>query len=205
MSTHLTEDQICGAVAGQSTLDEQQHLRECEACRDEVNGSSSLIAAFRAGVIATAERHAHATRPTLLPATAVRRTWERGFAATAIAAVLSVAAWRAQQPDLGGSSAGTRDAAATGQRDRAADPSEVVTSEFFPLTYSTVPVSEGRLVRLEVPGTALAAFGLDTARSSPDAVLADVVVGEDGLARAVRFIFPLGDDSTPNDQKERTP
>jgi hypothetical protein len=204
MSTHLTEDQICGAVAGQSTLDEQQHLRECEACRAEVDGSASLIAAFRAGVIAVAERHAHAPRPSLRPATAVRRTWEWGFAATAVAAVLSVAVWRAQQPDLRGP-AGTRDASATGQGGRPADPSEVVTSEFFPLIYSTVPVSEGRLVRLEVPGSALAAFGLDAARLSPDAVLADVVVGEDGLARAVRFIFPLGDDSIQKDQKERTP
>src|SRR5207302_4751293 len=66
-----------------------------------------------------------------------------------------------------------------------------VTTEFLPLTYSDVPVSSGQIVRLEVPRAALASFGLTSAESaaaSPLAtVLADVLVGEDGLARAVRF------------------
>lgn len=63
---------------------------------------------------------------------------------------------------------------------------------FFPLTYSTVPMSGGRLVRLEVPRATLRAYGLyresDAASRS---VLADVLVGDDGLARAVRFVRPL--------------
>jgi hypothetical protein len=53
-------------------------------------------------------------------------------------------------------------------------------------------MSESRIVRLEVSRDALIMFGLsgvDTiARSSPETVLADVVVGEDGLARAIRFV-----------------
>jgi len=61
----------------------------------------------------------------------------------------------------------------------------------MPLTYSGVPISGGQVVRLEVPRTALAAFGLTAdAQTAPstDTVLADVVVGDDGLARAVRFV-----------------
>jgi hypothetical protein len=62
-----------------------------------------------------------------------------------------------------------------------------VTTEFFPLMYSNVPVTNGQTVRLELPQAALASFGL--AAGDPSAtVLADVVVGQDGLARAVRFV-----------------
>lgn len=71
-----------------------------------------------------------------------------------------------------------------------------VTTAFLPLAYSSVPVTDGQLVRLEVPRTALASFGLadmDAIDSrTPETVLADVLVGEDGLARAVRFVRPAG-------------
>ena len=66
---------------------------------------------------------------------------------------------------------------------------------FFPLMYSTVPVSGGRLVRLEVPQQRAAAFGVEIAEVAGDSaasvVLADVLVGDDGVARAVRFVRPL--------------
>jgi hypothetical protein len=81
----------------------------------------------------------------------------------------------------------------------------VVASEFLPLAYSTVPVTGGHIVRLEVPSASLGAFGVDladTVSPRPDAVLADIIVGEDGLARAVRFVRPLGNQSV---QKERVP
>jgi hypothetical protein len=62
----------------------------------------------------------------------------------------------------------------------------------MPLAYSAVPFTEAHIVRLEVPRRALASFGLmpiETVDSSGDStVVADVLVGEDGLARAVRFV-----------------
>jgi len=68
------------------------------------------------------------------------------------------------------------------------------TGEFLPLTYSNVPVTGGHIVRLEVSRTALTVFGVEPADSldgsRPDTILADVLVGEDGLARAVRFVRP---------------
>ena len=71
-----------------------------------------------------------------------------------------------------------------------------VTTDFLPLVYSSVPVTDGQIVRLEVPRTALAAFGLSAVdvvgRRPSETVLADVLVGEDGLARAVRFVRPGG-------------
>lgn len=80
-----------------------------------------------------------------------------------------------------------------------ATPEETVT-DFLPLIYSNVPMAEGQLVRVELPRSALASFGLELTEPVGDVpampVLADVVVGEDGLARAVRFvrpaIYPIG-------------
>jgi hypothetical protein len=194
MRPHLTEDEICGAIVGQATLDEQQHLRECDACRAEVERTARPIAAFRAGVVAAADRHPAAARPSFRRAARTVLTWEWGVAATVCVAVLTAVVWRVQppapvRPDAGGGFA-------------AADSAQVVTSEFFPLAYSTVPASDGRLIRLEVPASALASFGLEAEGASRDAVLADVVVGADGLARAVRFVFPRGGDRF---QKEKTP
>jgi hypothetical protein len=83
----------------------------------------------------------------------------------------------------------------------AADLSVDAVTEFFPLTFSDVPVTRGQLVRLEVPWTALASFGLQLADSPgarPATVLADVLVGEDGLARAVRFVR-LGSTQAPQE------
>jgi hypothetical protein len=69
---------------------------------------------------------------------------------------------------------------------------EETATAFLPLIYSNVPITNGQVVRMEVPRTALASFGLASIDvrdgSSSGTVLADVLVGEDGLARAVRFV-----------------
>jgi hypothetical protein len=77
-----------------------------------------------------------------------------------------------------------------------------VTTEFLPLLYSSVPASQVQMVRLAVPRAALASFGLAPLealdRASTGTVLADVLVGDDGLARAVRFVRPAADqEQTP--------
>jgi hypothetical protein len=72
-----------------------------------------------------------------------------------------------------------------------------VTTDFMPLAYSRVPSTNLQVVRLAVPRTALVSFGLTPPepleRASADTVLADVLVGDDGLARAVRFVRPAAD------------
>jgi hypothetical protein len=77
----------------------------------------------------------------------------------------------------------------------AAEARREVATAFFPLGYSGVPFTDGQLVRMEVPRTALASFGLAPPEAhdaaSSRTVLADVLVGEDGLARAVRFVRPI--------------
>jgi hypothetical protein len=69
---------------------------------------------------------------------------------------------------------------------------EEVTTSFMPLPYGSVPASTVHMVRIAVPRAALASFGLipldAVNRASTDTVVADVLVGDDGLARAVRFV-----------------
>jgi hypothetical protein len=83
------------------------------------------------------------------------------------------------------------------------DEGEVAT-QFYPLVYGDVPVTGGNIIRLEVPRAAYASLGLEPLAgggSRPDLVLADVLVGEDGLARAVRFVLP----STIEERQELQP
>jgi hypothetical protein len=77
-----------------------------------------------------------------------------------------------------------------------------VTTAFMPLDYGSVPATNVQILRLAVPRAALASFGLTPLetvdRTSTDTVLADVLVGDDGLARAVRFVRPAaGQEQTP--------
>jgi hypothetical protein len=68
-----------------------------------------------------------------------------------------------------------------------------VATEFLPLPYYHVPMNTGSTVRIEVPVTALVSFGLAPSdfREKDGKVQADVLVGEDGIARAVRFVRTL--------------
>jgi hypothetical protein len=64
-------------------------------------------------------------------------------------------------------------------------------TEFFPLAYSNVPAPGGYVVRMQVPRATLDSFGVAGFASADDrsaTVAADVFVGGDGLARAVRFV-----------------
>ena len=107
-----------------------------------------------------------------------------GAVVTAILAALIVPSWReAMVPPAAVGPAGPAESSRLPP-----GPGEVAT-EFFPLMYSNVPVTNGQTVRLELPQAALTSFGLE-ADDDSGTVLADVLVGQDGLARAVRFVRP---------------
>jgi hypothetical protein len=72
-----------------------------------------------------------------------------------------------------------------------------VATEFLPLTYGHLPVTDAYIVRLEVPRSALVAFGLatpDLPVNADETIDADVLVGMDGLARAVRFVHQVSNE-----------
>lgn len=66
-----------------------------------------------------------------------------------------------------------------------------IATEFIPLTQGAPyqPAEGSHLVRVELPRSALASFGLPVGAESPGGrVKADVLLGEDGIARAIRFV-----------------
>lgn len=67
------------------------------------------------------------------------------------------------------------------------------TTDFLPLPGATAVPVDAHIVRLELPRAALAGFGLGQSEAliasrSPNTVLADLLVGNDGVARFVRFV-----------------
>jgi len=70
-----------------------------------------------------------------------------------------------------------------------ADAGDEVTTDFIPLSYDPVPAGTTSLVRVQMPRTALSAFGLPVNEDRmEDLVEADLLLDENGLTRAVRFV-----------------
>jgi hypothetical protein len=68
---------------------------------------------------------------------------------------------------------------------------EEITTEFLPITYGSnlSQLDDGQVVRVELPRSALQSFGLPVnAERSGERVKADVLLGHDGVARAIRFV-----------------
>ena len=73
-------------------------------------------------------------------------------------------------------------------RKSATRPQEVVT-DFFPLMDPAPPFERGQLLRVELPASAMQMVGLPVREDRlADSVQADVLMGEEGLPRAIRFV-----------------
>jgi hypothetical protein len=76
----------------------------------------------------------------------------------------------------------------------------------FPLPYSIVPMTGGRVVRLAVRSDTMTRFGLEQQRADDDpasqVIFADVIVGDDGLARAVRFVRQRSKEISKKEQRQ---
>ena len=67
-------------------------------------------------------------------------------------------------------------------------PREIVT-QFFPLLDAAPPFERGELLRVTVPASTMRRVGLPVNEERMgDRVYADVLVGQEGLARAIRFV-----------------
>jgi hypothetical protein len=67
-------------------------------------------------------------------------------------------------------------------------PQEVVT-QFFPLMDPAPPFERGQILRVNVPASAMRTVGLPVQEEHlADSVQADVLVGEEGMPRAIRFV-----------------
>jgi len=77
----------------------------------------------------------------------------------------------------------------TDQSHKSSRESEIAT-DFMPMGGSDLtPIDSGSLVRVELPRSALESFGLPmNMERAGERIKADVLVGSDGLARAIRFV-----------------
>jgi hypothetical protein len=69
--------------------------------------------------------------------------------------------------------------------------SEEIATEFLPITYGSnlSQLDDGQIVRVELPRSALHSFGIPVnAERANERVKADVLLGHDGVARAIRFV-----------------
>ena len=69
--------------------------------------------------------------------------------------------------------------------------SREIYTEYFPIndTGSTAPSEEFQVVRVSLPRSAMASFGLPVhPAQANERINADVIIGADGIARAVRFV-----------------
>jgi len=62
-------------------------------------------------------------------------------------------------------------------------------TDFIPVVYDPTPIERGRLVRIQLPRSAMVAFGLPMNEDrANEPVKADVLLDEQDEARAVRFV-----------------
>jgi hypothetical protein len=74
-------------------------------------------------------------------------------------------------------------------RQMADDTNAEIATEFLPLTYTANwDDQRGQIVRMEMPRSVLATMGVPTTNVTGDRVKADVMLGDDGVALAIRFI-----------------
>lgn len=90
--------------------------------------------------------------------------------------------------DVGLNIGGVRNAANV---ETATSASEEITTDFLPLTFDSnlSQLDDGQIVRVELPRSALHSFGLPVnLERGGERVKADVLLGHDGVARAIRFV-----------------
>lgn len=88
--------------------------------------------------------------------------------------------------------AGSRRTSRTARALPTSEPTELVT-DFYSLVPASgfAPTEGGQLVRLRVPRASLASLGVPLPYGNPDgSVTADLVMGYDGVAHAIRFVQP---------------
>jgi hypothetical protein len=68
-------------------------------------------------------------------------------------------------------------------------PAQEIMTEFYPLMEDPPPFERGELLRVSVPASAMRGVGLPVSEEHlEDLIQADVLVGQEGLARAIRFV-----------------
>jgi hypothetical protein len=202
-----------GTEAGAAAAERlRAHLGHCSGCAARLERERELTAALKA--MARAEppsARTSAIEAELLAAFAERRgaasrqasasrsvfaASPRTWLAAAAVLVLAVAAWQgvARRPSSEGTVAGTEAGPASAAGDPEAQPvpaggGQALQFVALPTAIGLPALESGRIVRVQFPAAELPAYGFDvTPQPSAGAVEADLLVGQDGQPRAIRFV-----------------
>jgi hypothetical protein len=209
-------DELLPEIARDAELDANlrrwalDHAAGCPACAQRLEDERNLTASLRAlRESDSAQAPAASCEATLLAAYRMERRsevhsrrWSFAVAGAMAASVLlllgaAVSVWRDSIPFL---NPAARPVPALAARSGAestetlfgsalAGEEEVTDFVAFYPGADLGPLDSGALVRVQVPGSALGAFGLPVAEGSEEQwVNADLLVGDDGSPRAIRFV-----------------
>jgi hypothetical protein len=190
MNCHEYDDAILdlgrGAVVDAEVEDAlRAHARSCPACATRLQQQVGLTAALRALAEADSGAHAPSSMESRLldrlaasSAPAGPTDWRHwmAIAAVLVAAVGAAVGWLARE------------------RTTAIPPASEVAADFVPWPgAAALPAFEsGQLVRTELPASVLPLLGITGAHVSREGrVAADLLIGQDGMVRAVR-LAPTG-------------
>jgi len=188
----IARDEVMEAAARQEGL---VHADGCARCARRLASEKVLSDAVAAVIAEDASKRApHYVGKMLLEGFRERKAagrrrrgvWIRRAVTGAVAAMLLMGSAMmlrktAPAPAVRGDvAAPVDDDAATGDE---------VTTDFIPLSYDPAPAGATSVVRVELPRAALIAFGLPVNEDRmEDLVQADLLLDQDGLTRAVRFV-----------------
>ena len=169
MNRHLSEDDISRWVSGERLAETEWHLRQCSQCAAEVDETEGTLALFRESGRQWSD---HWYRQTSAPA---QRAGLRFTGAMAACAAMCVVVCAVLLYPVPASQKATADAEAP----------------FLEMPYVAplAPYERAEVVRMDVSVAELTAAGLDVRVPDTGAtVLADVVLGQDGRAHAIRLV-----------------
>ncbi len=184
-----------GADEGSAPLLAQRHFATCARCAGRIAERRALARALAAvaeqsagdeaparveAALLVAFRRRSAEPPRARSADRPSRRRSALVPALAAAAALAMAAH-----------AVARRPSAPPRPTEQADLGETLASDFVPLSYAddTVSLEGGQVVRVRVPRAALLSLGWPLAEDeAPETMTADVLLGHDGVARAIRFV-----------------
>jgi hypothetical protein len=198
------------------------HLERCADCAARLERERQLTAALKAMasteppsarasaieaqlLIAFAEKRGAAPQRAQAPRAASPVRALRPWLAAAAVLVLAVAAWQgasrwtSSEDTVAGTEAGpARAAGGPEARPVPAGGGQALQFVALPTAIGLPALESGRIVRVQFPAAELAAYGFDvTPQPEAGAVETDVLVGQDGQPRAIRFVTLEADSRRP--------
>jgi hypothetical protein len=195
MVTAIARSEVMDSAVRWSGL---AHAEACVRCAYRLASEKALRDVMAAAAVEDSVKEAPprvremlvgAFRERRMAAQRQRRTWLRRVLAGSVAAILLLSAAVALRKTVNTRARMSTALSAIQNSEAAAETGDEVMTDFIPVVYDPAPIGRGSLVRVELPRAALGAFGLPVNEDrNEELVQADLLLDDDGVMRAVRFV-----------------